>query len=539
MNSKKNKKIAVSLFLIISTAILSKCSEKNKEEKTKMIWGTAISGFQADMGPGVQPDENSDWWIWMHDEKNEKEGLVGKDKPENGPAFWKNYKTDIDLAKELGTNYFRYSIEWSRIFPEPTTDIKVEVVWTEDGYPAEIKITDETIRELEKKADENNFRKYREILEYARSKGLKILLTLNHFTLPKWIHDPIACRDWFELKEKENTKLCFGKPAGWLSTDTVIEFTKYSAFLAHKFGDIVDLWGPMNEPIVISTAGYLLGKIGALAGGGAFPPGAFDPDAFEKATENIIWALARSYDAIAQFDKKDADSDGKKAEVVLIYNIPYFEPASETEEDKKATEKAWDVQVFFILDAIVDGKLKNLQGQEKFFPSLKKRVDIIGINYYNRMKIKYLPVVPEKGIIFLPEFPACPTFSPSEKCPYGMSEGMLEIYPPGIYEVIKKINERYRESKLPILITENGIADSKDERRPEFIREHIKFVKKAIEEKIEVLGYFYWALIDNLEWNSGYSKRFGLIEVDYSSAERKRTPRKSFYVFKEIIENFK
>jgi len=159
----------------------------------------------------------------------------------------------------------------------------------------------------------------------------------------------------------------------------------------------------------------------------------------------------------------------------------------------------------------------------------------VGINYYNRIKIKYLPIVPEKSIVFLPKFPACPSYEPSDECPYGMSDMDWEIYPPGIYEVIKVVWERYRGLELPIIISENGIADAKDLKRTDFIREHVKFVKKAVDEGIPVLGYFYWSLIDNLEWNSGYGKKFGLIEVDFSSKERKRTLRESAFVFKDII----
>ncbi|MFZ8802157.1 MAG: family 1 glycosylhydrolase [Candidatus Calescibacterium sp.] len=532
------------LFLFFSSSFFScktkevvRNTEKQEIKKIK-IWGTAISGFQADMGPEVPPDTKSDWWVWMHDEENQISKRVGEDKPEDGPAFWKNYRDDLELAKQIGTNYFRYSIEWSRVFSESTTDIPADVEFTEDGFPKKIKISSPSISELEKRANQENIKKYREILEYAKKIGLKIFLTLNHFTLPIWIHDPISCRDWF--KSGKSGPICFGKPAGWLSQETIIEFAKYSAFLAYKFGDIVDLWGPMNEPIVVSTSGYLAGDVGILAGVGSFPPSALDVLSFEIVTKNLIFAFARSYDAIKEYDIYDEDGDGKKSVVSLIYNIPFFEPESQSAQDIEATEKAWFVQVFWFLDAILKGVLRSLDGKtEKFYDSLKSRADIVGINYYNRIKIKYVPIVPEKNIVFLPKFPACPSYEPSDECPYGMSEGGWEIYPPGIYEVIKAVWKRYKDLGLPIMITENGIADAKDLKRPEFIKEHVKFVKKALDEGIPILGYFYWSLIDNLEWNSGYGKKFGLIEVDFSSPERKRTLRKSAFTFKEIIEKEK
>jgi len=108
-------KLLLSIFIF--TSILCNRQQEKQENKKIKIWGTAISGFQADMGPGVPPDTKSDWWVWMHDEENQISKRVGEDKPEDGPAFWKNYKEDLELAKQIGTNYFRYSIEWSRVFP--------------------------------------------------------------------------------------------------------------------------------------------------------------------------------------------------------------------------------------------------------------------------------------------------------------------------------------------------------------------------------------------------------------------------------------
>lgn len=476
----KNLIIVFVLFLIVS------CSEKSKKED--FLWGVAISGFQADMGPNSPPDKNSDWWVWTHGRENREKGWV-KDVPENGPDFWIHYKQDIDIAKSLGINTFRYEIEWSRIFPKSTIGIL----------------------ELEKVADQNSVKKYREILSYMREKGLKIFLTLNHFTLPIWLHDPIACRDYFSEK-KMNDKIddspCFGKPSGWLSETAVREFGKYVAFVAEKFGDLVDLWGPINEPIVIAMNGYLLGNISGFLGYGAFPPAAGNKNAFDIVFKNLVSAHIIAYDMIHKFDRYDADGDGIPAKVSVIYNIPFYES-----EDKRAEESAWEFTVWRYLDSVVE------------------KTDVIGINYYNRFQLIYAEILPDLGIFFLPK--PC---GGQQECPYGFSESGWEIYPPGIYEVIKMVWNRYKG--IPILITENGVSDAQDKIRSWFIKEHLKYVRKAKDEGIPVIGYFYWSLIDNLEWTLGYEKKFGLVEVDFSSPERPRKIRKSAYDFSQEIKNW-
>lgn len=503
------------LSAIIITFIFG-CSEKQKV--SEFLWGVAISGFQADMGPMSEKDENSDWWIWTHNEENIRKGYF-KDVPEKSSDFWTHYKQDINIAKSIGVNTFRYGIEWSRIFPRPTTEVKIKYEYKNDKLI--VNIDEEILKELDKIADQNSIRKYREILSYIRENGLKVFITLNHFSLPVWIHDSISCRDWFsEIKIEDDINLseaCFGKPSGWLSLESVLEFAKYVAFVARKFGDLADLWGPINEPIVVATGGYLLGGISSALGFGAFPPAASNKKAFDIVLKNLILAHSIAYEMVHLFDRKDADGDGKSSEVSVIYNISDI-----YSEDKNAQESAWELLVWRYLDQIL--KTDN------------PKADIIGINYYNRYQVIYAPVIPSVGLFFLPR--PCPTSEPSEICPYGISEMGYEIYPPGIYNVIKVVWERYKELGLPILITENGIADSKDKIRGWFIKEHLKFVKKAIDDGIKIIGYFYWSLMDNLEWALGFDKKFGLVEIDFSSPERKRKIRQSAYAFSEEIRKW-
>jgi beta-glucosidase/6-phospho-beta-glucosidase/beta-galactosidase len=155
---------------------------------------------------------------------------------------------------------------------------------------------------------------------------------------------------------------------------------------------------------------------------------------------------------------------------------------------------------------------------------LLKRLDFIGMNYYfyNRLQFDL-----QRGY---------------KEMNYNFSKGQLSLddhvnrsdmgwvlYPEGIYHLLLGL-KKYR---LPIYITENGLADTQDSRRPKFIRETLLWVSKAIKESANVKGYFYWALTDNFEWTSGFGPRFGLIEIDYTTQKRK-IREKSKAILKEV-----
>jgi beta-galactosidase len=222
------------------------------------LWGVSISGFQFEMGDktGKNVDPNTDWYIWTHDATNIRNGLVSGDMPENGIDYWSLYTKDHDIAKNLGLNAYRIGIEWSRIFPKSTNKVKVEVERAPDGNISRIGVDDQAIEELDRMADKETVNHYRAVIGDLKAKGFKVFVCLNHFTLPLWIHNPITARD---------TKLSKG-PRGWFDEETIVEFTKYAAYMAWKVGDIADNWATFNEPMVISEAGYIASDSG-------FPPG--------------------------------------------------------------------------------------------------------------------------------------------------------------------------------------------------------------------------------------------------------------------------
>src|SRR4051795_10131194 len=241
------------------------------------LWGVATAGFQGEMGAGSPNDPNSDWWAWVRDPQNIQQKRVSGDVPENGGSQWTKYKTDIALARnKLNANAYRLSIEWSRIFPRST-----------EGAT--------TIGELDALADQSALAHYRRLLTAIRAADMTPFVTLNHFTLPLWLHDPIAARNAFAgVGSDDPVPTGFG-PAGWLDPRTPAEFAKYAGYVAAKLGDLVDYWAPINEPNVVAVQGYLNAE-GIFASW--FPPGVFNFRAVIVALFNEAQANAAAYDAV-------------------------------------------------------------------------------------------------------------------------------------------------------------------------------------------------------------------------------------------------
>jgi beta-galactosidase len=493
------------------------------------LWGVSTSGFQFEMGDraGKNVDANTDWYVWAHDATNIRNGLVSGDLPENGIDYWSQYTKDHDLAKKLGLNAYRIGIEWSRIFPKSTNKVKVEVERAPDGNISNIDIDEQAIEELDHMANKEAVNHYRAVINDLRMKVFKVFVCLNHFTLPLWVHDPIAVRD---------TKLRKG-PRGWFDEKTIVEFTKYAAYMAWKFGDIVDNWATFNEPMVISEAGYLSPQSG-------FPPGLNNFKVSKRIAVNMVIAHARAYDAIKKMGTTKADEDSlNPANVGLIHDVIPTKPLNEKDEsDIKAANFLDNMHNHFFPRSITHGQLESLnaaKGKGEIKDYLQHRLDWLGVNYYTRVVVRGKRSILARlfaGIPVIPEMVQNYGFlcKPNSKSAGGMptSDFGWEVFPEGILEALK-LMENYER---PLIIMENGTADAKDGIRPKFIVDHLQALDKALnKEKIDVRGYFHWSLTDNYEWAKGFGMKFGLCSVDLES--KQRIKRKSADVYKKIIEN--
>ena len=494
------------------------------------MWGIGGSpGFQSEMGQGRFRDTNSDWWAWTHDRENINSGTVRGDLPENGPGGWAdNFATDINNARKLGLGAWRMGIEWSRIFPRSTASVKIGS-----------SVSRADLRALDRLADRSAVQRYGEIIRAVRKAGMKPFMVINTYTLPLWIHDPSAMRDALASRGADDPVPTGLKKSGWLSPETVTEYRKYAAYLAWKFGGLVDWWVPLNEPMVNAIYGY--GNIpGAFAG--TFPPGALSYESAILALEHMADANAAAYDEVHSKDRRDADRSPSQAwvgrslraaRVGLIHNLIHFTPTDPMREaDVVATEHAEQVFNRLFPDAAIKGIFdRNGNGvvdPGETEPEMADKADFYGVNYYFRGRVTGLGFPLSSAIPLLDFLPSVgyrwdgnPT---GPLCPTVCSDFGAEIDPDGLGVALREAAEYGK----PIIVTENGLADKEDDLRPRFLVEHLKQVAQAARARpngVPVLGWFEWNLTDNYEWAAGFTPKFGL--YSFNPRTLKRTPRRA------------
>jgi beta-galactosidase len=473
----------------------------------------------------ANPDTGSDWWVWAHDPDNIADGRVSGDLPEQGPAFYNNFASDIRLARRrLNINTFRSGLEWSRIFPVSTAAVDIT-----GG------VTLADLQALDVLADQAEVLHYRAVLTAIRDEGLQSSVTLSHFSLPLWIHDPIAARDAFGMQGPDDP-VPTGFPGGWVHAVTIVEFEKYAAFAAWKFGDLVDTWAPLNEPFSVTAGGYA--NIPGIIGGN-FPPGAFSFTGAITCLLNQARAQGKAYDAIPTWDTTDANGDSVPAQVGLVHNMIAFHPLMPGDaEDAAGAAHADYIYNRLYLEATIHGDVdENVNGMidpGEHDPALAGSVDFIGVNYYFRAKTQGLGVSITPTIPLLDFLPVTGYMTPqapsAPPCPTSCTEFGWEIYPQGLHESLVTVGAY----GLPVYITENGLADSNDDQRKRFIVQHLTVLEQAIANNVaDVRGYYHWSLTDNFEWASGYYPRFGLFS--YDPVTQKRRMRKSARIYSRIV----
>ena len=444
------------------------------------LWGTAVAGFQVDAGcPTVDPaeceDAASDWYQWVTDPDLADDGFISGHPMSDASGHYELYPEDLRLAREeLGTNTFRTSIEWSRLFPDGAAESAT------------------TVDELRTYADPVALAHYHAYLSAIREAGLEPLVTLNHYTLPLWIHDGKSC----------HADLATCEDRGWMDLERMRPaIALYSAFCADEFGGIVDLWGTLNEPLAVVLSGYL--QPGADR---TNPPGVVDPAAAFVVMFNEIEGHAAMYDAVKANDGMDADGDGEASQIGLVSNLVAVAAQDpESALDQQGAEHLDYVYNRIFLNGTIRGELdRDLDGvAEEIRPDLEGRMDFLGINYYTRITARGLTV------------PLLASYPWTDFYP----EVIWEEYPDGLAEVVA-LGTSYG---LPVMITENGTTPD-DDAGEVFLRPHLAALLGAIEEGHDVRGYYYWSLMDNYEWNHGTDMDFGLYAVDETTKARTLRP---------------
>ncbi|RMD59532.1 glycoside hydrolase family 1 protein, partial [Candidatus Parcubacteria bacterium] len=267
--------------------------------------------------------------------------------------------------------------------------------------------------------------------------------------------------------------LWVAKKGGWTNPETVSRFLDYVKFVIAKLGGGVNWWCVLNEPMIHIFNGYLRGE---------FPPQKKSPLLAKKVYSNLVAAYCQAYDLIHQYCPR--------AKVGISQISNYFEPTHHWCPIERGVARL--AQYFW---------------NEKFLLSIQDKMDYLGMSYYFHDRLACLP-----------------PFKRNQN--KETSDMGWEIYPEGIYWVTKRYSQIFHK---PILILENGLADAQDKKRVQFIRQHLKFIHRAIQEGVQIKGYFHWSLIDNFEWAHGWEPKFGLYQVDRQTFHRIAHPSAHFY----------
>lgn len=265
----------------------------------------------------------------------------------------------------------------------------------------------------------------------------------------------------------------------WDGAQVPAMFSAYCRVVAARLAGSVDTWITINEPMLLATAGYVFG---------VWPPERRSLPAGRRVARNLVTAHRLAYDAV--HDVAGVCRVGPAINVTALKH-----PGKPT-----------------VPDRLLGGPLDWL-ANHYFLDSVCEHADFIGVQYYSRATVAQLlsgdPLAVPRGMRRLPK-----------------TDMGWEIYPKGLYYMVRDV---WRRCELPIVVTENGIADASDTKRAQFIRDHLVWLHRAIEEGVDVRGYLYWSLMDNFEWREGFKPRFGLLEVDYESQARTVRESARFY----------
>ena len=388
---------------------------------------------------------------------------------------WNRFPEDIKLAAELGVTSYRFSIEWSRIEPS------------------------------EGKWDESALDWYANLITECEKYGIMPMLTLHHFTSPQW----------------------FAAKGGFAWGEAPTRFSIYVKKVVTRLGSRVPVWCTLNEPMVLVGGTYL---------GRFMPPAQYSPQLASKACHGLLTCHALAYDIIhSEIKNREGPWKDHPIEVGIAHNMLDFKadrwwhPLEQVLRFvfNRFYNQSW-------LDAITGRRqIFGVWGLVPFPPQVReargrKTADFIGINYYTKAYVQWHP---RSAALERPsDLPLGITFARRKEV---TSDLEWAIHPKGFRNILNLV----AKYKLPIYITENGIADKEDAHRPDFLFSHLRELARAMERGIDVRGYYHWSLLDNFEWIKGFGPRFGLFKVNYDTFER--TPTRSAEQYKKIIESHK
>ncbi|XP_042398068.1 beta-glucosidase 4-like [Zingiber officinale] len=454
------------------------------------VFGSATSAYQVEGARREGGKGDSIWDIFSGKKENIKDGCNG----DIAVDQYHRFKEDVELMCILGFGAYRFSIAWTRIFPD----------------------------ELGSKISEDGVAYYNSLIDFLLEKGIQPYATLYHWDLPNILHESIG---------------------GWLSENIVQYFALYAEVCFEKFGDRVKHWITINEPRQTAINGY---------GYGVFAPGRHQNSSVEPYLAAHYQLLAHAA-AVSVYQKKFKDTQGGL--IGLVVDCEWAEPFSDKLEDKLAAERWLDFQLGWYLDPIYHGEyplsMRERVGDQlpKFSEAdkelLRNSTDFIGLNHYTTKFVRHVENTGGLHFYRVQESHITAIGSDGEAVGARAASEWLYIVPWGLRKLLNYIAKRYHNPS--IYITENGMDQEEtetasleelldDQMRVDYYKTYLRAVADAIKDGVDVRGYFAWSFLDNFEWAEGYTKRFGMVYIDYKNGLT-RYPKSSALWFSHFLKD--
>ena len=443
------------------------------------LWGAATASYQIEGAAREDGRGASIWDTFSHTPGKVLHGDTG----DTACDHYHRLEGDLDLMAEVGLKAYRFSVAWPRIQPD-------------GGGPANRKGLDF----------------YRRLVDGLRQRNIEPMLTLYHWDLPQALQDG----------------------GGWTSRETAERFAEYAEIVYGEFSDTVGFWITLNEPWVSAWLGHAYG---------VHAPGLTDPGAALSATHHLL--LGHGI-AMERMRSMGGAGDGNRLGVTL--NLHPARPGRDRDADREAARRVDGLANRLYLDPLFRGAypediLSHYRegGADLSFvrdgdlQKISAPLDFLGVNYYFRHMIRDAPeeALSQAQFSDLRARPILP--HSGEKTAMGWP-----VEPEGLEEMLVRIREEYAD--VPLYVTENGRAvndyvdpegDVDDEERISYLDAHFRAARSAMERGADLRGYMVWSFLDNFEWAEGYSKRFGLVFVDYGT--QRRIPKASARWYSEVI----
>ncbi|WP_026370204.1 GH1 family beta-glucosidase [Kallotenue papyrolyticum] len=435
------------------------------------VWGAATAAYQIEGAVDEDGRAPSIWDTFSHTPGKTWNGDTG----DVACDHYHRWPEDVQIMRDLGLEAYRFSIAWPRVIPGG---------W---GQP-----------------NPRGLDFYDSLVDALLAANITPFVTLYHWDLPQALQDR----------------------GGWANRDTVEAFLEYAEAVVQRLGDRVTHWITHNEPQVVAFVGHALGL---------HAPGLTDQRTALQVAHHLLLSHGRAVPLLR--------SARAGMQVGITLNLSPVVPASQQPEDQRAAALYDALINRWFLDPVFGrgypqellAQLGDLAPQmaDNDLDMIAASLDFLGVNYYFPSYVRAVP--PQQAPL------GVATLTPEELAARGFELTAMgwPIVPDGLRDLLVHVHREY--APRAIYITENGAAFDdqvvdgavQDQRRIAYLREHLLAASAAIQEGVPLRGYFVWSLMDNFEWAYGYSKRFGIVYVDY--ATQQRIPKASAEWYRRVI----